>query len=68
MSWNNKSTWTSRGWVFSRLRGERIDEIEIHIFPVNEPIRQTAQSFIEEEAISELEKASKWFAPLSFAY
>jgi hypothetical protein len=59
MSWNNKATWTNRSWVSSRLRGERIHEIEVHIFPVNEPIRQSAQSFLEEEASAELDRQSK---------
>jgi hypothetical protein len=59
MSWNKKATWTNRGWVSSRLHEVRISEIEVHIFPVDEPIRQSAQSFLEEEAIADLERSSK---------
>ena len=53
MSWNQKATWTSRNWVAARLHGEKVHEIEVHIFPVNEPIRQSAAEFLQEELVNE---------------
>ena len=59
MSWRSKSTWTSRPWVVARLHGERVSEIEVHIFPVNKPTVVSAKEFLEEEAILEKEKNEK---------
>jgi hypothetical protein len=56
---NSKATWTSRSWVSYHLPKTMQQHYEVHIFPVSEPVIQSAKDFLETEAIAEMDRKLK---------
>lgn len=54
-----KGTWTSRSWVAYHLPKTAHQHYEVHIFPVSDPIIQSAEDFLESEAIAEMDRKLK---------
>lgn len=58
---SSKTTWNSMHWVYEKLkdlqrRRSSIEDLEIHIFPIESAIIKSAKDFIDEIKASENEK------------
>jgi len=56
---NGKGTWASRSWISYHLSQLIPEYYEVHIFPVSDPIIQSAKDFLAAESIAEMDRKLK---------